>query len=247
MLKFDISELDIGSTPNIDYIGTVESTGGTVEYKTYPIEAPREFVMLLYAMLYDDSKSVLHMQTAFARRYRASDALTIEKNFLAPQKLNDRYVTQATIPEQIAKEDYVAGMCEVEKQARVRYNSAVDAGSVLRYPMEVSVERQKLCHAKKLKKRFVTECLKFLPAYGYQRALEKWHIRDRLNREVRMYSTDTIGWTTYNYVINRDVCIQLDSNFGYGQSSYFLLSCTKGSKSILLANMSGILMRTCGL
>ena len=64
MLKFDISELDIGSTPNIDYIGTVESTGGTVEYKTYPIEAPREFMMFLLAMEYDDSKSVLQMQAA---------------------------------------------------------------------------------------------------------------------------------------------------------------------------------------
>ena len=39
-----------------------------------------------------------------------------------------------------------------------------------------------------------------------------------------MVSTDTIGWTTYNYEINNDISIQLDSNFGYGRSSYFLLS-----------------------
>jgi hypothetical protein len=39
-----------------------------------------------------------------------------------------------------------------------------------------------------------------------------------------MFSTEDIGWTTYEYPVNKDVVIKVHTNFGYGYVSYFFLN-----------------------
>lgn len=224
MLRLDLSELAVCALPNIDFIGTVESNRDNVEYKTYPIEVPRQFFVLLMAMVIDDEKSILQMQRAFEERYPIVSRSLIDENFLAPQKLDGRYVTPATVPNFITKEEYLAGAKKLEAQIRQQIKSIEDSGKQLRFPVEVYVEDRLRRYRRFLKDQFFSQFIRFQAAYGYGQTLEKFRIKDRLNREVRMFSTDTIGWTTYNYVINHDITIQLDSNFGYGRSSYFLLS-----------------------
>lgn len=48
-----------------------------------------------------------------------------------------------------------------------------------------------------------------------------------------MYSTETIGWTTYEYAINENIKFYLKSNFGYGFSSYFYVNLTYKGIDIL--------------
>ena len=213
-------------TPNIDFIGTVESNNESAKYVTYPIDVPRQFFVLLMAMARDDSKSVLHMQDEFEKRYPDVDDVLIDAGFLAPQPLDDRYVAPAKVPKRLTKKEYLEGAREIEARLRQEHETEVKRGSALQLPVEVRKELRLRQYRRSLKWRFVSQFVRFQAAYGYALTLEKYRIKERLNREVRMFSTDTIGWTTYNYVINHDVNVKIDSNFGYGHSSYFYLSLT---------------------
>ena len=39
-----------------------------------------------------------------------------------------------------------------------------------------------------------------------------------------MYSSDNIGWTTFHYQIDKDIQVEVRTNFGYGCSAYFYLA-----------------------
>ena len=38
-----------------------------------------------------------------------------------------------------------------------------------------------------------------------------------------MWSSEAIGWTYYSYKVNDDFVVSISTNFGYGNSSYFIL------------------------
>lgn len=220
MLKFDIEKFNVRKTTNVDFIGTVEFCDKSVVYRTYPIVVPHKLFILLWEMMCDDSKSVWNMQAAFDRVYPCTSELAVDSNFLAPLRLNDSYVEPVRVPERITRNAYLQRKYEIEKQA-TEADGKEDASMM---PVAVSIEIRLQQYHRRLKKRFFDQFVRFQGSYGYGVTLEKFRIKERLGHEVRMFSTDTIGWTTYNYVINEDVIIRLDSNFGYGRSSYFLLS-----------------------
>lgn len=220
MLKFDIKKFNVRKTTNVDFIGTVEFSDKSVVYRTYPIDIPHELFILLRELMCDDSKSVWNMQAAFDRFYPCTSELAVDSNFLAPLRLSDSYVEPVRVPERITRNAYLQRKHEIEKQA-IESDGKEGASKM---PVAASIEIRLQQYHRNLKKRFFDQFVRFQGSYGYGVTLEKFRIKERLGHEVRMFSTDTIGWTTYNYVINEDVIIRLDSNFGYGRSSYFLLS-----------------------
>ena len=225
MLEFKAEELDIHETPNIDFIGTVEVDNGTVVYRTYPIDVPQQLFLLLRVMVLDDSRSVLDMQSVIDRAYPRLLDSAVDPNFLAPCKLNDRDVHDVQIPKRITKDELLRAEQEVEDKIRNRHQLEAELNdSQILEPGDVRIAKKILKHRQIRKWRYYNLFLRFESAFGYGEALSKNRIKERLGHDVRMYSTDTIGWTTYDYAINQDVRIQPDSNFGYGHSSYFLLS-----------------------
>ena len=225
MLEFNAEELDIHETPNIDFIGTVEVDNGTVVYRTYPIDVPRPLSLLLQVMVLDDSRSVLDMQSLIDRTYPRLFDSAVDPNFLAPCELHVRYVNGVQTPKRIAKDELLQEEQRTEKEIRSQLKAEANKGAArLLVPIDVRIANQILHHRRNRKKNFYNQFLRFQAAFGYGEVLSKNRIKERLGHDVRMFSTDTIGWTTYDYAINQDVSIQLDSNFGFGNSSYFLLS-----------------------
>lgn len=234
MLKFNRDEMVARETPNVDFIGSVEVDGESVVYRTYPIDIPRQLFILFHGMVCDDSKSVFDMWSVFDKSYPAGCARLIDPNFLAPRALDDRYVDYAGLPKRITKEELRQRVNEIrayeakkrsEKDGHDRQSVKTDVGQVPSLPpVEVCIEKRLRKYKRILKWSFFRQFIRFQAAFGYGQALAKNRIRERLGYAVRMFSTDTIGWTSYNYEINQDISIRLDSNFGYGHSSYFLLS-----------------------
>lgn len=73
---------------------------------------------------------------------------------------------------------------------------------------------------KKLKINFLEYANKYINAYSYSQMLE------RLKSEPanKMFSSESRGWTVYDYNINDNTEFQVRSNFGYGSSSYFYVN-----------------------
>ena len=72
---------------------------------------------------------------------------------------------------------------------------------------------------KELKESFYKKAKKYIYASNYQEKTEAI----KKDPNIKMYSTDSIGWSEFKYSINEDITIQIKTNFGYGKSSYFFV------------------------
>ena len=102
---------------------------------------------------------------------------------------------------------------------------------------------------KSLKEKFEKESRRYIQALCYNKKIEHLKQDDRN----KMFSSENIGWTNYEYEINSDIQFRLKTNFGYGMSSYFLVNLTYKGIDILpystmvtyyYANMADIIRYT---
>ena len=70
------------------------------------------------------------------------------------------------------------------------------------------------------KGKFISYVERWLNAYDYYQTLDK--IKN--NDNIKVWSSEAIGWTTFKYIINNDLNVYVSTNFAYGWSSYFHLS-----------------------
>lgn len=85
-----------------------------------------------------------------------------------------------------------------------------------------------------LKRNYVFACTRFIYAFCYYRKLRVLK-QDNNNK---MFSTENIGWTGYTYEINNDIKIDVNTNFGYGMSSYFFVNVKYKNIDILPYSMT---------
>ncbi|MBO7444856.1 MAG: hypothetical protein J6T86_00390 [Bacteroidales bacterium] len=67
---------------------------------------------------------------------------------------------------------------------------------------------------KKLRDCFAEGCIRYIHALCYE------NTKKNLPKSTLMFSTETIGWTTYKHKISQNERIEVLSNFGYGSRSY---------------------------
>lgn len=70
------------------------------------------------------------------------------------------------------------------------------------------------------KKRFLKSAYSYINAYSYSQMLECL----KRNPKNKMFSSESKGWTVYDYKINDYTEFQVRSNFGYGSASYFYVN-----------------------
>lgn len=83
----------------------------------------------------------------------------------------------------------------------------------------IAIEMEMKAYVKRLKSTFMETCVRYIPCLNIANAVSEIS-NDPQNV---MWSSEEIGWTTYEYKVNEDVLITVSTNFGYGNSSYFLL------------------------
>ena len=72
-----------------------------------------------------------------------------------------------------------------------------------------------------LKREYYCQARQYIYAWKYAEGLRRTRVLDRLGHDIKMYSTDTIGWTDFDYPVSNDVHIRVRTNFGFGVTSYF--------------------------
>lgn len=92
--------------------------------------------------------------------------------------------------------------------------------------IEREISNAKKEYAHELKLGYYIKARHYIYALCYAESLRQNNIETNLGKEVKMYSTDTLGFTHFKYPISEDVVIKVHTNFGYGVSSYFRLELT---------------------
>ncbi|MBQ4411388.1 MAG: hypothetical protein II848_01065, partial [Candidatus Methanomethylophilus sp.] len=75
-------------------------------------------------------------------------------------------------------------------------------------------------YARSLKKDYLFYARRYVNATNYHRTLAEV----RRAGDVRMWSTDTRGWSDFSYKVTDDITIALGTNFGFGSAAYFKLN-----------------------
>lgn len=82
----------------------------------------------------------------------------------------------------------------------------------------IETENKQLFHLRVLRSRIKNNYSTWSKAYSIKRIYEKC----KTNEEVSIFSHRMMGWSNPEFRISKNLSVQIKSNFGFGQSSYFI-------------------------
>ena len=208
---------------NRDYICVLRKQGNLVKFVQEPIEQSVALESMLKTSLENPNKSVLDLQDQMMMAFKEDNRPYI--SYLSPYSYDSSFVEGVSFPREITYERYSEELRERE-QSRTEYNQKLynylkeregeDAyQSKVKEATEVDIEK----FVKDQKERYYRNSIRYIHAYNYKMKLSLCES----DTDNVMYSRESIGWDGYEYKVNDDVIIYVNTNFGYGYSSYFTL------------------------
>jgi len=212
---------------NIDYIGVVTlNNAGRLEYKQVPIEKPfHDKMEEIKAMLENDNRTLMDLQDYFLR-FVPQEASAQGYDYVAPYTYNSSFIESAFYPKIYTFTEYKQVLKEAENIATEKFLSKLDLKDVRSLtPTQqkdlLEFTESEIDAAKELlKKTFCRTVLRYMNAFWYYQTLKLV----KANSQNKMFSTENLGWTTFNYPISEDILFFMKSNFGYGSSSYHFIN-----------------------
>ena len=214
---------------NRHFIGVVREINGYLVYEKDDI--PQEDILIgeIEAMKENDNRTLLDVQSLLTEFYPEEDFKGKHYDYLFPKKYNDAYVSGASYPRILTVEEYNNKLKEKEEWYRSE-----------EYITEYCKEKDDLKHLKKtlsdeeynskideLVREKMKDYVKSLrQGFSYQNFIFAQRYTAKLRdikkeSNVKMYSTDQIGWKDFEYKVNEDITAYIKTNFGYGVASYF--------------------------
>ena len=158
----------------------------------------------LKEMEQNSNRTILDMQQCFVKVFAKKDYF----DMCWPHSYSSSYISGIGYPKYLTYDEYESML---KKELDTLKGSELQNNE-----LENKIQKYK----QELKYDFLNRCIKYI--HGYNFKLEKSKIINE--SEIIMSSSERIGFTNYTYNVNEDVVISINTNFGYGYSSYFLLS-----------------------
>lgn len=213
---------------NLHYIGYIKDIQGHLKYCESIIPQDDIIIEEIESMKKNDNCTVLDVQSLFTKSYPKNLFQYKYYDYLFPFSYSSAYVSGVSYPDIITDDEYKKKL----KDQELYYSSdkyllnycderhelnKLKKESDIKFKERVKelVHKKMLDYVKSLRESF--SCHRFIYAYRYNSVLEE--IKKECN--VKMWSTDQIGWKQFEYIINNDITIYISSNFGYGSASYF--------------------------
>lgn len=199
---------------NTDYIASVIlNANGQLEYRETPIKKNNQEILdQMKDMVGNPNRSLLDLQEKAASLIISKD----QHNVCIPYEYNASYIHAPEMPEDISFEQYTRKCNEekesllAEKEEKEKEGEAFD------------VDKAYSNFIFDLKKKYFEAVCDYVTADEYIAALRLIKTDSRQ----LMYSTENIGWTTFNYPISDAVKFEVKTNFGYGRSAHFRVNLT---------------------
>jgi len=202
----------MSKTVNVDFISCVaKKSNGNLTYKEIPVSKPNKEIMeTIESMVDNPNRTLIDLQELASRLNYSGEY----HHICMPYSYNASYISGPKFPEDVSFSDY-RKMCE-EKRA-----------SLEEQRMELEEQGENVDKAYEqyivgLKAEYFKRIRSYIDADEYMAALSKV----KLNDKNLMFSTETIGWTIFNYPISDDVNFEVKTNFGYGSAAYFYVNLT---------------------
>ncbi len=209
-------------TVNQDYLCLISVENGVTSFEKVDIPQSVELVSALEQMAANPNQTVMDMQSRMNLAFPPASRGYI--NYVSPSPYYASYICGTYYPKSRTLEEYNA---EMERKSQEygeefeRKNADLkgeDPGLFFQR-QGAFLDAKMREYAESLKKDYLSSAKRYIMARNYTVTLNAAKSRSG----VRMYSTDTLGWSDFTYKVTDDVTITIGTNFGYGQSSYFHL------------------------
>lgn len=231
---------------NRHYIGVVKEINNSLKY--IEVDIPQEDVLIeeIEIMKKNDNRSLMDVQQLFTEFYPKESLQYKHYDYLFPINYNSVYVRGVNYPNILTYEEYKIALENLEKELRDEhylFKYCDENGELKRLKSESEnkfkervdeiVENKMQQFIKNMREGFQYQ--RFIYAHRYTTKLQDI----KREKNVKMWSTDQIGWKEFEYVVNDDITIYIKSNFGYGSASYFF--CNLKYKDINILPYSAII------
>ena len=198
---------------NKNYIGVVtRNSNGDLSFRRETLSKDYEDLKKnLVNMCNNPNRTVLDLQSEFSRVFDTWQYFGL----CLPYSYSSSYVEGSGIPKKITYDEY---QVQVESKKKELINEYRTFRNPI-YSEEEYVEEELEDYNKNIKNSYYFECARFIDAYNFNKTSNLV----KSNSDTVMFSTEDIGWTTYEYPVNDDVVIIVKTNFGYGCASYSFL------------------------
>ena len=214
---------------NRHFIGVVREIDGYLVYEKDDI--PQEDILIgeIEAMKENDNRTLLDVQSLFTDFYPEENFKGKHYDYLFPKKYNDAYVSGASYPHILTVEEYENKLEEQEKWYRSEeyITGCCKEKDELKYLKKNATEEEYNSKINELVKEKMKDYVNSLRrGFSYQNFIYAQRYTAKLREikkesNVKMYSTDQIGWKDFEYKVNEDITAYIKTNFGYGVASYF--------------------------
>ena len=224
-----MDETKLERIANRHYVGVVREINDKLVYEEVDIPNDEILIGEIEAMKENNNRTLLDVQSLFMEFYPEESFKSKYYDYLYPRKYNDAFVKGASYPEVLTAEEYKK---ELERKENI-YRSAYNLSGCYEYKDELSGLKKKLSvidYKAKINeevKEKLRDYINFLRQnFSYQKFIFAHNYSKKLGEirkddNVKMYSTDQIGWKDFEYKANEVITVYLKTNFGYGISSYF--------------------------
>ena len=164
------------------------------------------------------NKTLMDVQSIFFDNFRCINNYYL---YLYPYEYDSSYISGAVKPKKYTDAEYKEELDKATKD-RIKEKTPYDAAKIIAEEIY------------RLRKDYAQECIRYIKQ---QRLYEAFQ-RAANDSSVKMYSKESVGWDSFEYVITNDLKVCVNTNFGYGCANYFTLSISY--KGIVIAPLSHI-------
>lgn len=217
---------------NVDYIGVVAiNNQNKAEYKQVSIDkCYNDLILKLEKASKDDNISLLGLQNIFVEEFKSGKS-SIYYSYCYPYQYYESFIGNAVYPQIITPSEYKKIIIHYKLDKLKQLNELYfDLPHI-----DKNKEINKLIHSylnsyiNSLKENFARQAIRYVKAFQYYKELSSLE-KNPINK---MFSLEKIGRNGYEYTINKNIRFYLNSNFGYGKSSYFYVNLTYKGIDIL--------------
>lgn len=191
----------------------VENSDATLSVRRMDIPSSEVPIAELEAMVDNPNRTIYDMSSYF---YSVFSPKVKAFAFCYPSEYNDSYIDSRSIPKEISYSDYVKAVKEIKTAFNAKHCFSKEPLEVLKLKLDKEIiEANHFAKKKYLKKASI-----YIKCQQLSETVKKIKEHD----EIKLYSRDVVGYSTYTHKINDDITVELRTNFGYGSAAYFNLA-----------------------
>lgn len=204
----------VKSQVNEKYVlALVENSDATLSVKRMDIPSSEVPIAELEAMVDNPNRTVYDMSSYF---YSVFSPKVKAFAFCYPSEYNDSFIDSRSVPKEVSCADYVKGVKEIESIFNGKHRFCKESLEVLKLKLDNEIIEAN--HSDK--KKYFKKASIYIKCLRLSETVKKIKEHD----EIKMYSRDVVGYSTYTHKINDDITVELRTNFGYGSAAYFNLA-----------------------